>query len=253
MPKTYKRRNNKRRNYKRRPKSKYLKGGSGVVKATKTLAFPDKLVVKMPWIGANAINNPTLSASILKQYRLNSVWDPDTAVGAGQISAKGYQQYSAIYNRYRVLGVKVIADLNNPNTNVPVKAIMYATNDASMDYGAFSCQLQPHIKEVAIPPLNGGNSCKRMVKYFSLARVNGVSDTTYRADDRYQSTIGNNPSEYIGLNLHGVPMGNNAGGVDFGLLVNMKIIYYVEWFDLKQGIGLSEPPVELQEEGTEHN
>lgn len=241
---------NKRRSYRR--KSKYLKGGSGAVKATKTLTFPDKLVVKMPWIGANQISNPTLSASLLKQYRLNSVWDPDTAVGSGQISARGYQQYSAIYNRYRVLGVKVIADLHNPNATTPVKAIMYATNDATVDYGAYSCQLQPHINEIGIPPISGGNSVKRMVKYFSLARINGVSDATYRADDRYQSIVGANPSEYIGLNLHGVPMGNNAGGVDFGLIVNMKIIYYVEWFDLKQSIGLSEPPVELQEEGTEH-
>lgn len=244
-------RTNRRRNYKR--KSKYLKGGSGVVKATKTLAFPDKFVVKMPWIGANALNNPTLSGSILKQYRLNSVWDPDTAVGPGQISARGYTQYSTIYNRYRVLGVKVVAEVNNPNTNIPIKCMMYATNDTTVDYGAYSCQLQPHLTEISIPPINGGNSCKRMTKYFSLARINGVSDSVYRADDRYQAQVGTNPNEYIGLNFHAVPMGNNAGGVDFGVIVNMKVIYYVEWYDLKQGITLSEVPVELQEEATERN
>lgn len=243
----YKPRSSKSKKSMRMRKSKYLKGGSGVIKATKTLSFPDRVVVKLPWTTSQTISNPALSAASNYTIRLNSVWDPDQAVGSGQISAGGYPTYAQIYNRYRVIGVKVISDAVNPNTGIPLKCWYYGTNDVVTSGSNQQPLLQPHLIEGILGPFPSSSCTKRMTKYFSLARITGVSDSTYRSDDRYQAVCGSNPTETIMCNFQATPVGNGSGGgLDFQVQYNLKVIYYVEFFDRKFNIPLSEVPVETQ-------
>lgn len=236
----------RRTNRRRFHRSRYTKGGSGQIKALKTLTFPDKIVVKMPWITYMTDSTPAgVGSNTNHTYRLNSIYDPDWQVGAGQISASGYAQWSKFYNRYRVLGAKVILDVANTNT-YPLKVYMTFNNDGNTNYDRVNTALNPHMIETVLSAQGSGTSNKRLVKYVACNRITGASMLQYKSDDRYQSLIGANPAEIINCKVYSAPLLGNMPADTQVLNYSLKIIYYVELFDRINDISLSDVPVESE-------
>lgn len=241
MPKRYGNNRRRKQNRRRFHKSRYLKGGSGEIKALKTLTFPDKIVSKLPWLTYMVDSTPAgVGTNTNHVYRINSIRDPDWQLGINQISASGFAQWSKFYNRYRVLGAKLILDVANTQT-YPVKVSLCFHNDANTNYDRIQTGLNPHMVETVLSAQGSGTSNKRLVKYVACNRITGVSMATYKGDDRYQSLFSSDPQEIITAKVFSCPLLGNFPA-DQAQVINysLKIIYYVEMFDRINDIPLSE-------------
>lgn len=164
-------------------------------------------------------------------FRLNSIFDPNAAVGGTQ--PYGYDQEAAKYNRYRALkahwivtfaastgGYNAVVVPTNGLLNTPV-ADLVSLN---------SCCMVPFAKYVnysigAKPPIVKGS--------MPLNLINGVPRLEYLGDDRFEAQIGANPAEVISLN---VGIQNPTGGT-------INISYMVElWYEIDLHDPISLPP-----------
>lgn len=187
--------------------------------------LPSRMRVRMGYADAKQLTSgaSTVSTNI---YRLNSVYDPDySGVGAQAI---GYDQYSALYGRYLV--TKAFIELWGHNNN-GVDSII--TAGVHQDLTTFTSQAA-QLAEVA------DGDTKVIYSYqttpvgykkwsVDLAKLTGVSKSTYASDSQYQSAIGNSPTSNMGLIIAlGAPQGVASSAQACYMI---KITYEVEWFD----------------------
>ncbi len=154
-------------------------------------------------------------------FRLNSIFDPDSAVGGTQ--PYGYDQLSALYNRYRVLSTKwkVHFAASTAGYNAVVIPTNGALNATIADLTTFtSATMVPFSKYNiyavgAIPPTFSGE--------MPLNKLGGVTRVEYLTDDRFEAQIGANPAEVISLIIG---FQNPSGGT-------ITISFFVEvWYEV---------------------
>jgi hypothetical protein len=154
-------------------------------------------------------------------FRLNSIFDPNAAVGGTQ--PYGYDQLAALYNRYRVLKTrwKVTFEASTAGYNALVVPTNGALNAPPADLTSFTgSAMVPYSRFViyalgAKPPIVSGK--------VDLNLLGGVSRVEYLTDDRFESQIGANPAEIISLNIG---MQNPSGGT-------ISITFFVElWYEV---------------------
>lgn len=214
----------RRSNIKRKGRqSKYTKGGSGQIQALRTLTVPDKLIVKLPYYEEFVMNSNTNYT--YNYWRLNSIYDPNgTGVGHQPL---GYDQWSAFYGRYRVIGAQFRITIVNTGTT-PTKISLASVNGVYSGASDESSMEQPHTIQKTVGG-NGGKDVIEFKKFFTNSRVTGVSPTTYKADDRYQSLFGQNPLEQMSAVIQARTLG--AGSVVNLISGTVHITYLVELFD----------------------
>lgn len=227
----YKKRTSKPRRGKRvarrRGGSKYLRGGSGLIKATKTLGRPDRIMVKLPYYEQFTLNNAA-SPGANYFWNLNSIWDPNRS-GVGH-NPSYFTAWAGLYNRYRVMGVKARVTFaqsgegGNPWGN---RVYIYAAND-SVQTGDDSQMEQAHMTSGIIHP--NGKPVTTLTKYFTPARITGRTLQQYMSDDRYQASFRQSPLEVITLTAgcRNLAPGALTSGV---VQCTMHLTYYVELFD----------------------
>jgi hypothetical protein len=154
-------------------------------------------------------------------FRLNSIFDPNAAVGGTQ--PYGYDQVSALYNRYRVLKTrwKIVFAASTAGYSAVVVPINGALSSPVADLTTLtSAAMVPFAKYFnyntgAMPPKTSGS--------MNLNVLGGVARVEYLTDDRFEAQIGANPAEVISLNI-GVY--NPSGGT-------ITISYFVElWYEV---------------------
>jgi hypothetical protein len=128
-------------------------------------------------------------------FNLNSAFDP-YRTGTGH-QPREYDQWAAIYNRYRVDRVDVKVVYTNAPSDGAVTSI-HASNDANGLTLITDVMEQPFC--IWKPFSLGGNGVT-LSKTFYLNEITGVSYSTYRDDDRYQAIISSDPSEIIALHV----------------------------------------------------
>lgn len=215
----------------RRKTSKYMRGGSGLVKATKTLGAPDRLIVKMPYFERFNLTN-AVSAGSNYFWNMNSIWDPNRS-GIGHNPAT-YAQWSQFYNRYRVIGVKVranyyISGTGNAALDSGAKVYIYGANE-SVQSGAYEQLEQSHIKVGQINPW--GKPIATLTKYFNCQRITGRTLSQYMSDDRYQAQFGQSPLEVLTITA-GAQTNNGTPLAAPGVNCDVHLTYFVELFDRK--------------------
>jgi hypothetical protein len=154
-------------------------------------------------------------------FRLNSIFDPNAAVGGTQ--PYGYDQVAALYNRYRVLKTrwKVIFAASTAGYAATVVPINGALSSAVSDLTTLtSSSMVPFARYFnynlgAMPPKTSGS--------MNLNVLGGVARVEYLTDDRFEAQIGANPAEVISLNIG---IYNPSGGT-------ITISYFVElWYEV---------------------
>ncbi len=154
-------------------------------------------------------------------FRLNSIFDPNAAVGGTQ--PYGYDQVAALYNRYRVLKTrwKIVFAASTAGYAATVVPINGALSSTVSDLTTLtSSAMVPFAKYFtysvgAKPPVTSGS--------MNLNVLGGVARVEYLTDDRFEAQIGANPAEVISLNI-GVY--NPSGGT-------ITIAYFVElWYEV---------------------
>lgn len=157
--------------------------------------------------------------------RLNSIFDPDLT-GTGH-QPYGYDQLSALYNRYRVLKTSWKISFHSENVGFFICVIPTNGNLATAvtNLASFTAACEVPYATTRIQG-NGANSVV-MINSIELNKLNGTLKVEYLADDRFEAQIGANPSELLILNICVF----NSSGSTLSLDYSVEIEYFVDLHD----------------------
>lgn len=164
--------------------------------------------------------------------RANSVHDPQYEVGGGQ--PMGHDQISALYRRYRVVGVSVDVSCQVLTANavskfgvVPLSSYIIASPPDTI---AGFCE-----KSGSVCTTVTTESPKRLRIHWKPWNIEGITKSQYMNDAIYASEIGGNPNASMGINF---VEQNVDGSTSTGHHVEAVVTYYVLW-DIPIQLGLS--------------
>lgn len=217
MPRKYRKRMSKKR-YNKKRQSKWRKMDISIVRQPSIMA--DKLWVKLPYV-----QNLALSGTLLQSntFRINSMFDPDQT-GTGH-QPLGFDQYEALYSRYRVHAVKAIITFTNTTSAVAVGAI--AATEQIPSFASLPELLeQPYVTSRQLSYASGGLSTRTITKYISIRSLRGEE---IKFDDDNSALFSSSPTNTAYLTVYA----SEIFGGSVTLHVNIKLIYYAELFRRK--------------------
>lgn len=195
----------------------------------RSIGLPKQIFLKMRYATMSEVNvAPGATSNIF--YRLNSIYDPEEAVGGGQ--PYYYDQYLPMYNRYRVYGCKVEVTISCSSASANLfhpMAMISAFADTTPAWTtliAASCAKHTVLRRI-VP----GQQIVRMTKYYSLPLLAGVSKSEYNTSQVYQAEMTADPTRRM---TTVVQFENNDGSATVTLTQYVRLTYYVKLFDLKE-------------------
>lgn len=222
------RRGGKRRGARRGRGRKFTKKGGQISLLRGPSGIPDKVLLKFNYAGVGQIN--TAQFSVDKQYRLNSIYDPEYNLG-GQ-SVAGLAQWSALYNKYRVYKVDYLLNVVNIQGAQSIAGAIVPAPAGFTLYSYGELATQPYAKPFLLPPVQGMN--KRIIKgSIYLPRLEGQSNIQYMALGNNSSTMNTNPANTNFLYIITQNVDNGMSGVPNVLQWSIKLRYHVELFERK--------------------
>lgn len=217
------------------PRSKAFPGPRRSKRAQTTLtrvvpaarAVPDRLITELRY---SEFRNLSAAAGGDYQYNLNSCYDPNLT-GTGH-QPLGFDQLSALYQRYRVLKASWVVQHATAGVGIIAVAVVPTNNTTSLATNfdtacelPYSKSLLSSVEYTAIglgspsPPIRGS---------VSLAAIYGVTEDELRASDRYQALISSDPSETAVLHCC---FAEAAAVSTANVSLKVLITYQVEFFD----------------------
>lgn len=242
MPPRRRRQTRKPRRARKGRRSAGWKKGPSTVTAVKTLAVPDRMLLKLPYYESKTMSgNP----AAYYDWNLNSIYDPNRS-GVGH-QPLGYDQYGKLFNRYRVYGVTARFSCTNLG-DVPVRIGIVSDNIASgapylSDESKFE---QPHMKSFLLGNSQGMNT-RTFKTFMSCAKIQGSPKSRYNSDNQFQSTWGASPQEIICAH---VVASSLDPLVALNIAWDVHFIYHMEAFD-RVTLSISNTSPELR--GPEYN
>ncbi len=148
----------------------------------------------------NYTNTVLTTAGAQQTMNINSIFDPNrTGVGHQPLY---FDQYSALYNRYRVLNTRWKITFGNTTGTynvvvLPLNGLLVASVAGQTTYET-ACE-QPRAVYKIVPG-NGGYPVT-ISGAISLSALNGCTKTEYLGDDRFEAQISASPTEIMTLNI----------------------------------------------------
>lgn len=120
-------------------------------------------------------------------FRLNSLYDPQYAVGGHQ--PRGFDQMATIYGIYRVLGVgiKLYGSLITPGSGV----VGYSITSSSTAPGDINSYMETRNSKYRIITADKPAVIK---SYQSIAKAFGTTKEVVRSDDNFAAGVGSDPT-----------------------------------------------------------
>jgi hypothetical protein len=204
---------NKKRNGKR---------ASPVVGLTRTpLIFPSLFRGIQSYEGLVGIS-PAAGSAVANVWRWNSVYDPDFT-GAGT-TACGYNQLSALYGRYRVLGAKCTCTFVNTSNTTPLTVFMVVNPVTTVGVNITAILQQRYVWSRAIGTYTGSAAVTHTVAG-PVGRFYGVPEHQVRDEDDFAAVAGGNPNNGVYIHIGAYANGGSAGAVN----LHVRIEYDVVW------------------------
>lgn len=213
----------RRRRRRKRRKNKHAKVNTLIARGPRVV--PDQMFVKMSYLDISAKDTLALGALSNYIYRGNSAFDPEQAVGGGQ--PLGFDQWSAFYNRYQIMGSKIEVEyLPDPATAPaqPVQLILVPTDSTTAITGLAQAMELPYSKSTLVPIFR--TTSTKLSAYMSTKAKFGYGEGITQEDDLSALTT-TNPAEQWYWQLVIGSAGNTATN-GFG---RVKITYYCRFFD----------------------
>lgn len=222
---TKKKRTYRRRGYRSRNRMAKYKSGAGVQSPYQSGVQgiqPRSILRKLPYKGVLTASGAPI---VLRNFRGNSVFDPDQS-GTGN-QPTGFDQYAALYDRYRVHGATFKVTAFNKSATIPAGCIIQPVSDTSFAPTSIrEAAMQPSTKFVSIPPLGADATEGKM--YRSTKNVLQVSNIK----DEYSisATVTGNPTiEWYWV----IAIGSIDALANVDASIWFEITYYVEFYNRK--------------------
>jgi len=218
-------RKNNGRNYGGTKKGKYQKA---VFTRMRGAGFADTLFVQLNYVESLNLSNG--SPRIQYTFRGNSLFDPDYT-GTGH-QPMYFDQYAAIYQRYRVLGSSIRVDCINAQGLSACYFIMFPNTEIATLTSIPLALEQSRARAANIMPIAGGGPAARYQQYCSTRKACGLTKGEFY-DDTYSSTVGNNPNQIWYWNLFWETTDSSS---DVTVNAIVKLVYYVQFYDKAPGV-----------------
>lgn len=189
----------------------------------KGIGFSDTVFAKLAYV--DRIKVPGGAVSSNYSFVGNSCYDPDPSIGGHQ--PMYFDQYSAVYGRYRVLGSSIKVDCINISNNAALYWVLEPnTVQASSTTSISQIYEQSRSGAPRIVPVASRIS-SRYKKYASTRKVCGLT-SAQMGDDSFAASTGTNPSNLWYWNLYFESI-DGLAEIDAEIVV--KIVYYVQFYD----------------------
>ncbi len=178
----------RRRTYKRAKRRTYKKRRSRTLMIPKI--FPDKAVVKHKYVCRGKLEALGLTRHAI--FRANGMYDPEVALGGHQPMM--FDQLSAMYDHYTVVGAKIKVkcwvDANQNSDTDPIAVSLQLADSPQAPLSAYTVREQPN---TAYTTLIQNGTPYTLTKGFSAKKFFGKKIVVGEAELR--GTINANPSE----------------------------------------------------------
>lgn len=157
-------------------------------------------------------------------YRLNSLFDPDQA-GVG-LQPAGFDEYANLYNRYLVKMCEVDIEIQD-TSGISSVCCVSAGNTSSLPGSVDEMRAKMSNPYCWHGTFYAGAKVVRIKRKIDLAKLTGVTKTKYNADDKYQSSVTNNPSEILDLAISHVAsaLSGNVSAL-YKVVLNFDVYFY---------------------------
>lgn len=201
-----------KKQWKRKPRRK-----TGLVN-TALQPIAQRYICKMKY--SEIFNQAAISPHL--KLNLNSIYDPNRS-GTGH-QPYGHDTMQTLYNRYRVISCSYV--IRGYSGTDAVRFAALAANELVSPTTVSEMVENPRARfKHAFP--NGQQGVIRGSVY--LPSLVGRTKAQYMADDRYQATMGSDPSELAILNV----FGQNLLDGSIQVIYTVELTYTVELFDVK--------------------
>lgn len=213
-----------------KPKRTYRRRrGVNTTKVKRTLGIPDRMITKLEYRVGKQINS-SFGATAIVDYRLNSIYDPEIALGGHQPMWR--DQYDALYNKYRVFRCKYefkICAINSNGTPLRVVTLSSAQQPSSLPSTITTAWEQNRTGNRLIP--SGSDKITTMRGNISLPYLQGQTSVAFKGDDDNASGMGGDPVNWAVLRFLAESANSSAETVQYS--IDVKLTYFVEFFDRK--------------------
>lgn len=202
---------------------------------TRSIGQADRAFAKLVYSDAFAYTI-ALGSPALQVFRGNSLNDPDyTGVGH---QPRAYDQFTALYDKYRVLGSSITARIayGSSASAGAINLIACVIPSSSPTSLAAENALITENRYAKTRYLNAYQGMDKPLKhYMTTAKMFGTPSVAVRAEDNYAAVVGNNPSTvwYWHVYVSTLDFATNSSAT-----VYLTLNYYVEFFKpLNEGSG----------------
>lgn len=223
------------KNYRRRPRRKYNKKNKKYVKHRRNAAttnivrspgFADQCYVRLKYAEELKLGDG-LSPVLYYSFRGNSLFDPNyTATGHQPLY---FDQYAAIYERYRVMGAKITIDIINASGASAAYFVLNANTDFSITTNTATLLEQTKSTISKVIPI-AQRIPIRIKMYQSTRKVLGLNKTQI-FDQDYGATVSTNPVQAWYFNWLGSSVDATSA---LNLFFMVRITYYAQFYDRRQ-------------------
>jgi hypothetical protein len=166
----------------------------GLVRSTVSLA-PSAVRTVLRYTRATAVVG-AVGATATQIFSGNSLFDPDVTGAGGQ--PLGFDQWAAMYLKYRVLASSIEVNLATPGAASNAEALAYFVLTPSNDASAFTTleagASQPYAKEWIMNGISGSFMFKPTTSSMETALIMGVSKQSVLTDDELSALTTASPA-----------------------------------------------------------
>lgn len=209
-----------------RAKRKYKKSR---LTTCKVLGFriPDSTRIKLRDFTYYEAQLTNSAKKISHRLVINSLYDPDTAIGGGQ--PRLFDQYMGLYKHYMVYGCKVDVvfkvDQTLTTSEYLIASITGSDSPSIPSYSWSGINQQPFT--VHKPITNFNERTFRLSKYFSIQKLSGMKLSAHEPEFSGTSSSSPDNSVYAHVALHN-PKGELTGDIYGDYLISLT--FYVKFY-----------------------
>jgi len=186
--------------------------------------FPKKIVMTHTYFDGILLQTGATGGLITQQFTCNGMYDPDVT-GSGH-QPLYYDQMTALYNHYTVVGSKITLRVcSSSSTAIPCTFGVYINDDSTVTPTYLGITEQSLSTHTVVPP--GGNETKVVSQPWSAKKTFGGA---VLANDDLQGTVTTNPTE---LQIYTVFAHCPNMVAQATLYVDVTIEYIAVWDELK--------------------
>lgn len=190
--------------------------------------LPDRMLIKFKYADVGQTN--TSIFDIKKQYRLNSIYDPNYALGG--TSCAGFAQWRNLYSRYRVYKVDYAITLVNVQGAQSIAGAVVPAPATFTLYNYGELATQPMARSFLLAPVQGMN--RKVIKgSIYLPRLEGLKNNQYMANENMSSVMSGNPPDSNFLYIISQQVDNGASGTPNVLQWSITMTFHTELYQRK--------------------